>query len=234
MQYIRVLIVEDHSALANNLAEFFDDTHYQLDFASDGLTALHLMSTHDYDVIVMDVMLPGISGVELCKRLRRDLGKSTPLIFMTAKDQLIDKEEGFAAGADDYLVKPFHLRELQLRIDALSKRVQKIAFGETHSIAGFLFDVDTGMVKHEDGGSTILIGLAADIFKELLSYYPKMISYEQLVDNVWNEKEVDMNTIRTHVYGLRKQLQEAFGYGVIKTYHGKGYRLLGKGEVQGS
>ncbi len=90
------------------------------------------------------------------------------------------------------------------------------------------------MVKHEDGGSTILIGLAADIFKELLSYYPKMISYEQLVDNVWNEKEVDMNTIRTHVYGLRKQLQEAFGYGVIKTYHGKGYRLLGKGEVQGS
>ncbi len=98
------------------------------------------MSTHDYDVIVMDVMLPGISGVELCKRLRRDLGKSTPLIFMTAKDQLIDKEEGFAAGADDYLVKPFHLRELQLRIDALSKRVQKIAFGETHSIAGFLFD----------------------------------------------------------------------------------------------
>ncbi len=119
---IRLLLVEDHVALAQNLSEYFSDQRYVLDFASDGLTALHLIATNDYDVIVLDVMLPGLSGFEVCRRLRSDIQCGTPVILMTAKDQLDDKEQGFTLGADDYLVKPFNLRELQLRVEALHRR----------------------------------------------------------------------------------------------------------------
>lgn len=106
---IRMLIVEDHVALAENLFEYFDQQRYILDFAPDGLTALHLLATNQYDVIVLDVMLPGVSGYEICRRIRTDLKCNTPVIMMTAKDQLQDKEQGFSQGADDYLVKPFNL-----------------------------------------------------------------------------------------------------------------------------
>src|SRR3546814_19250349 len=108
---IRMLIIEDHAGLATNLLEFFEDKRYILDFASDGLTALHLVATNEYDVIVLDVMLPGLSGFEICRRIRNDLRSPTPVIIMTSKDQLRDKEAGFTVGADDYLVKPFHFRD---------------------------------------------------------------------------------------------------------------------------
>src|SRR5690606_32793904 len=122
MHTIRMLVVEDHAGLATNLLEFFDDSRYVLDFASDGLTALHLLATNAYDVIILDVMLPGLSGFEVCRRIRSDLHCPTPVIIMTSKDQLQDKEQGFTVGADDYLIKPFDLRELQLRVDALYRR----------------------------------------------------------------------------------------------------------------
>lgn len=124
-----MLVVEDHVGLAENLSEYFENSHYVLDFASDGLTALHLIATHEYDVIVLDVMLPGLSGFDICHRIRNDIQCTTPVIMMTAKDQLKDKEEGFRAGADDYLVKPFDLRELQLRVNALYRR--KECMGKT-------------------------------------------------------------------------------------------------------
>src|SRR5690554_1092613 len=92
---IRILIVEDQSALADNLLEFLGEERYTLDFAADGLTALHLLATQSYDVVVLDVMLPGLSGFEICKRIRRDLNCSSPVIFMTARGSLSDKEEGF-------------------------------------------------------------------------------------------------------------------------------------------
>src|SRR5699024_10579825 len=124
VEKIRVLIVEDNTALAENLFEFLGDDQYVLDFATDGLTALHLAATNSYDVIVLDVMLPGVSCFNICKRIRDDLHCSSPIIFMTARDQIDDKINGFETGGDDYLVKPFNLRELALRIDALHRRRQ--------------------------------------------------------------------------------------------------------------
>lgn len=223
---IRMLIVEDHADLATNLSEFFADRHYVLDFASDGLTALHLIATNDYDVIILDVMLPGLSGFEICRRARHDLHCATPVIIMTSKDQLQDKEKGFTVGADDYLVKPFDLRELQLRVEALYRR--KVGFSRTPEIRipGIGFNPGTFVVRTDNGKQLELSGTAARIFEELIKAYPNLLSYVEIEETVWGEREVDMNTLRTHVYSLRKLLQETFQYPMIKTIHGRGYRLL--------
>lgn len=228
---IRILIVEDHAGLATNLLEFFSDSRYILDFASDGLTALHLIATNEYDVIILDIMLPGLSGFEVCRRIRHDIQCATPVIIMTSKDQLQDKEQGFTVGADDYLVKPFNLRELQLRVNALCRR----KFGYTKKsdigIPGVHFNPGTFMVSTDDGKKIELSGTAARIFEELIKAYPDFLSYTEIQDRVWGDREVDMNTLRTHVYSLRKLLQDTFQYSMIKTLHGRGYRLLSPGDT---
>ncbi|NLY64097.1 MAG: response regulator transcription factor [Alcaligenaceae bacterium] len=228
---IRMLVVEDHIGLAENLFEYFDSLQYMLDFASDGLTALHLIATNEYDVIVLDVMLPGLSGIEVCRRIRTDIGCMTPVIMMTAKDQLRDKEEGFQVGADDYLVKPFDLRELQLRVHALYRRKEGGNRKPYLEIPGIRYDPGKLLVQTDKYGSLELTGTMARIFEELIKAHPDFLSYEQLQERVWGEKEVDMNTLRTHVYTLRKLLQDTFGFAMIKTMHGRGYRLVSPGQV---
>lgn len=227
--HVRVLIVEDHVGLAANLQEFFDERRYALDFAYDGLSALHLIATRDFDVIVLDVMLPGLSGFEICRRIRNDLQRATPVILMTARDQLHDKEEGFAAGADDYLVKPFELRELQWRVDALYRRRGGFAVSPVVRVDTVVFDPDTQTVRLDGGQQLDLAGTAARIFEVIIKAYPGFVSYEQILDRVWGGRETDMNTLRTHVYGLRKSLQDALGHPMIRTLHGRGYRFLPPG-----
>jgi len=229
---LRLLIVEDHRALAENLYEFFGhSSRYVLDFAPDGLTALHLLATQSYDVIILDVMLPGVSGFEICRRLREDLGCQTPVILMTAKDQLPDKEQGFGAGADDYLVKPFDLKELQLRVEALARRR-----GPTRSvmvqIPGLSYDPGQLRVSCAGQGAFELSGTAAKLFEVLIRAYPDFVTYEGLSETVWGDREVDRHTLRTHVYALRKTLQDHCGMTLIKTLHGRGYRLLSPIEAQ--
>lgn len=220
-----MLVVEDHAGLAVNLLEFFDHSRYILDFASDGLTALHLLACNTYDVIVLDIMLPGVSGFEVCRRIRQDMQCATPVIMMTAKDQLDDKERGFSAGADDYLVKPFDLRELQLRVDALYRR--KAGFGRTQRLQapGISYDAGQCIVRTDGGQELELSGTSARIFEELIKAYPAFLSYTEIQERVWGEREVDMNTLRTHVYSLRKLLDEHFHFPLIRTLHGRGYRL---------
>ena len=231
-QTIRLLIVEDHASLAKNLAEFFDSDAYALDFADDGLTALHLLATQDYDVIVLDVMLPGVSGFDLCYRLRNELHKSTPVLMMTAKDQLHDKEEGFDSGADDYLVKPFNLRELQLRIEALYRRQYGFSQTQKLNVADLVFDLSTMQVSNQHASQVLtLSGIPAKILQTLMRAYPALLDYDDLVAHVWGDREVDMNTVRTQVYSLRRLLQETWGYTCIKTFHGQGYRLLSAQEA---
>ncbi|MGP4845771.1 response regulator transcription factor [Marinobacter sp. 1Y8] len=223
-QSLRLLIVEDQIDLAENLFEFLGEDRYQLDFAADGLTALHLLATQHYDVIVLDLMLPGVSGFDICKRIRGDLQCTTPIILMTARSALADKEQGFACGADDYLVKPFELRELQLRIDALHRRFTPHQSGV--QAEGIRFDPGTLKVEL-NGVHTELTGIPARLFELLIRAYPNFISHEALSDAIWghNHNDNDGHTLRTHVYSLRQTLQKAFGHSLVKTVYGRGYRL---------
>ncbi len=227
----RILIVEDHAALAQNLSDFFPQESYSLDFAFNGLAALHLLSSNTYDVIILDIMLPGINGFEICKRLRNDLLCYTPVIMMTAKDQLVDKEEGFDLGADDYLIKPFNLRELQLRVDAIFRRSN---LGKTTRLKAGPISFDPGTLTiHEDTGKSLEIsGVSAKVFEALIRSYPNFISYDELNNQIWGDRELDLHILRTHVYTLRKQLYENFERLLIKTLHGRGYRLTPPKEIQ--
>ena len=221
--YTRVLIVEDETALAENLLEFLGEERYALDFAANGLTALHLLATNEYDVIVLDIMLPGPSGFEICQRIRNDLQCSSPVIFMTARGSLPDKEEGFALGGDDYLVKPFALRELQLRIDALARRRTA---GQGVLAAGPLrYDPGTLEATFQGLGSVELSGVSSRIFELLMKTYPRFVPHDVMSNAIWGTDEGDAHALRTHVYALRKTLKAAFGRSVIKTVHGRGYRL---------
>jgi DNA-binding response OmpR family regulator len=220
----RVLIVEDQSALAANLQEFFDDTRYTLDFAADGLTALHLLATQQYDVIVLDVMLPGVSGLEICRRIREDLRSNVPVIFMTARGELSDKEQGFLRGGDDYLVKPFALRELQLRIDALTRRDSTARDGVLRA-GPVSYDPDTLIARLDGQREVMLGGTAARIFEQLMRAHPRIVTHEMLSRAIWGTDEGDAHTLRTHIYVLRRTLEASLGTALIDTVHGRGYRL---------
>lgn len=221
---LRLLIVEDQVDLAENLFEFLGEDRYILDFAADGLTALHLLATQSYDVIVLDLMLPGVNGYDICKRIRQDLQCQTPVILMTALSALNDKEKGFDCGADDYLVKPFELRELQLRIHALHRRYSP----QRPVLAAGDIRFDPGTLEVELRGSkTALSGTPARLFELLVRAYPSFLSHEALTDAVWggHHGEAEGNSLRTHIYTLRKSLQAGLGNGLVKTIHGRGYRL---------
>ena len=119
---LRILVVEDHIDIAENIADYLEGRGHILDFAMDGIGGLHLALTQDYDAIVLDIMLPKMDGLTFCRKLRKEGGKQTPVLMLTARDTLDDKLEGFDAGADDYLVKPFALEELSARLGALVRR----------------------------------------------------------------------------------------------------------------
>lgn len=222
---IKLLIVEDQIDLAENLFEFLGDDFYSLDFASDGLTALHLLSKNNYDVIVLDLMLPGVNGFDICKRIRQDLQCTTPIILMTALSEMADKEKGFDYGADDYLVKPFELRELQLRIEALHRR--HVPQRSVLSVAGLQFDPGTLELKRGDV-SVALTGTSARLFELLIRAYPRFLNHEELNEALFGSRHVDTDgsNLRTHIYTLRKTLQAVFGDSLVKTVHGRGYKLV--------
>lgn len=221
MSLLRVLIVEDNRQLAENLFEFLGEEAYQLDHAADGLTALHLLATNAYDVIVLDVGLPGVDGLTLCRRLREDLRRETPVLFLTARDSIDDKALGFRAGADDYLVKPFNLRELEMRLQALTRR-SRPSSGQVEA-GGFIFNPGTLEVLNAQGKRAKLVGYHATILENLLRAHPNLVTYQALSQALWGIDEGDLSSLRTHVYSLRKLLAAEFGRGLIRTHHGRGY-----------
>lgn len=220
---LRLLIVEDNKSLAENLFEYLGEEKYLLDYAADGLTALHLLATQSYDIIILDIMLPGVDGLTICKRIRQDLKSSTPILLLTARDAIEDKEQGFNNGADDYLVKPFHMRELELRLHALRRRKQ--THDDCIQADGISYYPGTLTVVFENQQELILSGYSATIFETLIRSFPRFSSYAALSDRIWKNNEADLNTLRTHVYTLRKLLKARSGQDLIKTLHGRGYSL---------
>jgi DNA-binding response OmpR family regulator len=220
---LKILIVEDQVNLAENIFEYLGEERFSLDYAADGLTALHLLATQTYDIVILDLMLPGVNGFEIARKIRQDLQCPTPIIMMTALGDLNDQDKGFDSGADDYLVKPFELKELKLRIEALHRRYAP----QKPVLRGgdILFNPGTLEVEFH-GLKTEISGTPARLFELLIRAYPNFLSHQALCDALWgSDDDFEGKSLRTHIYTLRKSLKEKLGHGMIKTVHGRGYRL---------
>lgn len=225
---IRVLIVAGDAASAANLFQLLGEDRYVLHVAIDGLTALHLVAANTYDVIVLDVALPDVSAFQLSQRIREDLHCNMPIVFMAARDHIDDGKTGVEKSGADYLVKPVDLGELARRIDLLHHR----RHDANATLRAGIISFDPGTLRvHIDGHQHLeLSGTAARIFEAMMRSYPRLMTHVQLQEHLPSGDDADMNTLRTHIYVLRKQLQQAFHVSLIKTLHGRGYHLVPPGE----
>jgi DNA-binding response OmpR family regulator len=227
---MRILVVEDHRDIAENIGDYFAPKGHEIDYAADGVTGLHLAVTNDYDVIVLDLMLPGLDGLSVCRKLREEAKKTTPVLMLTARDQLDNKLQGFRAGADDYLVKPFALKELEVRLDALRRRGGAIAATRTMKIADLEFDPDTQTVKR--GGQRLELNPSLrTLLGVLMANTHRVVRRAELETALWGDDPPDADVLRAHIYALRTAIDKPFERKLLHTVHGTGYRLS-DGETQ--
>lgn len=220
---MHVLLVEDNRDLAANVGEFLESRGCVVDYAADGLTGLHLAVTHRYDALVLDLGLPGIDGLALCRRLREDARSDVPVLMLTAKDTERDKLAGFEIGADDYLVKPFSLAELHARLKALGRRAGSHA--ELLQIADLSFDVRTLIVRR--GGQRVnLTPAGLKLLEKLMRASPGVLSRRDAERAIWGEDPPESEAaLRGHIHALRQALDQGFEPKLLHTVHGVGYRL---------
>lgn len=220
---MRILVIEDNRDILANVVDYLELKNYVVDCAQDGLSGLHLAATEHYDLIVLDVMLPGIDGFHVCKRLREDAQSDTPIIMLTARDALDDRLQGLQAGADDYLVKPFALSELVARIEAVLRRSQgsrkhQLQLGDLH------YDLDTLQVTRA-GQVLRLNPIGHKLLRILMQKSPAVVRREQLEEALWGDDVPDSDSLRSHIHQLRQVLDKPFGQPLLHTVHGVGFRL---------
>ncbi len=222
---MRLLIVEDNPQLVANVFEYFEARGHVMDAAPDGLTGLHLAAHNDYDAIILDWMLPRIDGPTLAQRLRLDVGKRTPIIMLTARDELSDKLSGFHAGADDYLTKPFALPELEVRLQALVARSQgNVQPQRVLQIEDLSMNLDTLEVLRA-GASIKLYPACRKLLECLMRAAPAVVTRDRLEQAVWGDSPPDSDMLRTHLYELRRAVDAASARKLIHTVPRIGYRI---------
>jgi DNA-binding response OmpR family regulator len=221
---INLLLVEDHRDIAESIVDFLEPRGYAVDYAADGVTGLHLAVTNTYDVIVLDVMLPGIDGLSVCRKLREEARRETPVLMLTARDTLEDKITGLDAGADDYLVKPFEIRELEARLRSVVRRHRGMTAHETYVVGDLTLDLATLKVARA-GRPLSLTPIGLRLLASLARASPRVVSRRDLEREVWGEEPPDSDALRSHLYNLRKAIDRPFDRPLLHTVAAAGYRL---------
>jgi DNA-binding response OmpR family regulator len=223
-----ILVIEDHRDIAESILDFLEQRGFSVDFAQDGVTGLHLAVSNPYDVIVLDVMLPGLDGISLCRKLREQARRATPVLMLTARDTLDDKIAGLDAGADDYLVKPFEVRELEARVRALLRRQRGSVAREVYTVGDLVLDTSTLQVTRA-GKSLTLTPIGLKMLTVLMRASPGVVSRQQLEREVWGDLLPDSDTLRSHLYNLRKVIDRPFDRPMLHTLASTGYRISDDG-----
>lgn len=221
---MHVLIIEDNRDLASNMFDFMEAKGHVVDAAGDGITGLHLAVVNDYDAIVLDLMLPGMDGITLCNKLRTEAGKHTPILMITARDELEDKIIGLEAGADDYLVKPAELREVELRLRVLQRRGNGQTQKRDMAVADLSLDPLTFTVKRGDTPIQ-LPPIPYKILELLMARTPQVVPRDDIERAVWGEARPDSDSLRAHWYLLRELVDKPFQKKLLHTVRGFGYQL---------
>jgi DNA-binding response OmpR family regulator len=225
---MRILIVEDEHKIANSIKQGLSQESYAVDAVYDGTKGYDLASTEDYDLIILDRMLPGMDGIELCKQLR-EKQIHTPILMLTARGQLEEKVAGLDTGADDYMTKPFAFAELLARVRALARR-PKTSTGSVLKVNDLLLDPVTFTVKR--GGTTItLSNKEYSLLHYLMQHKEKIITKEQIINHVWNyDADVLPNSVEVYIKHLRDKIDKPFATEktLIHTVRGFGYKIGGE------
>lgn len=222
---MRILVVENEHKIANSIKKGLEQESFAVDLAFTGFEGFDLAATEDYDLIILDLMLPGMGGIEFCKKLRNQQ-IHTPIIILTAKGQLQDKVTGLNAGADDYLTKPFAFEELVARIRALSRR-PKNSIGNIFSVSDLTLDTTTFQVKR--GNTSVMLSNKEYALLEYLLRHPgQILTKEQIISHVWDyDADVLPNTVEVYIGYLRNKIDKPFSgsQNLIQTVRGFGYKI---------
>lgn len=220
---MRILVIEDDRDLAANLVDYLEARGHVVDAAGDGLTGLHVASTQAFDAIVLDLGLPGLDGRELCRWLRAG-GNVTPLVMLTARGELEDRVGGLELGADDYMVKPVALRELEARVRAQVRRARGGLDAPRLQVADLVLD-DRTMTVSRAGTEIPLTRLDYQLLRVLMRESPAVVSRARLEAEIWGDDPPETDTLRAHIHRLRRAVDRPFARPLLHTIHGVGYRL---------
>lgn len=220
---LQVLLIEDELSIAKNIASYMEQKGHIFDFATNGKHGLQLALQQYYDLIILDLNLPGIDGLQLCAQLRQQAQRHIPVLMLTAKDSLEDKVSGFHVGTDDYLTKPFSLQELEVRCLALSRR-HLLQQQHTLTLGPLLLDKQRRLAKR-DGQQLALNAMGYKILLLLVEAYPQVVSRSELSRQLWRDEPTESDALRSHIYQLRTVLDKPFAYPLLKTVFGVGFTL---------
>lgn len=218
---LRVLLVEDQHDIAANIWDFLERRGHEVDHCADGAAGLARARQGGFDAIVLDLGLPKLDGLDLCRALR-DAGHGVPVLMLTARDTLEDIVRGFEHGADDYMVKPFALKELDARLHALHRRAKPAA--PSTQTALLAYDAGT-MTAVREGKRIPLTRLQGRLLATLLEHAPRIVPHERLLRAAWGNEPPDIGALHTQMYELRALIDKPFDTQVIRSVRGVGYQV---------
>jgi DNA-binding response OmpR family regulator len=224
-----ILSIEDNPDLVENLYDFFESRGHVLDVAYVGKKGLQLVENNPYDVIILDLMLPDMDGLEVCRKLRT-MGCTLPILMLTARDTLDDKLRGFNSGADDYLIKPFSLLELEVRLKALVRRGQGKISNALLQVADLQFNPVTLKVKRA-GDDIELPPIPLKILELLLRQSPKVVTRREIERHIWGDDLPETDSLRAHLHTLRTLIDKPFPQHLMQTVRGLGYCITEANDI---
>jgi DNA-binding response OmpR family regulator len=220
---LTILVVEDHPTIARQIVEFLDGLKWHTDHAATGALAIDLATRETYDVVLLDLNLPDLDGLEVCRAIKERAPRNVPVLMLTARDAFEDKARGFNGGADDYMTKPFDLRELALRCEALARR------GQLHVSQELKIGPLTLLPREKralyNGTPIALTHAGFTVLFTMCATYPQAVSRSALMHQLWGANPPDSDALKSHIYGLRKQLELVSNLKMIVTIPQLGYRL---------
>lgn len=223
LQPLKILVVEDQLNIASNIADFMEEKGHVLDFATQGEQGLSLALSNYYDLIILDINLPLMGGLEVCQEIRAKADRVIPILMLTARDSIDDKVNGFSVGADDYLTKPFSLQELEVRCLAISRR-HLLQTKDVLTLGPLQIDRKRKVVKRQ-GQTLELHAMGYKILTVVAEAFPQVVSRSELSAKLWGDEPTESDALRSHIYLLRSHLDKPFDKPLLKTVHGIGFTL---------
>lgn len=220
---LSVLLIEDNLALGKQICRFLEGCGWDVDYAEKGRPGIQLALDNHYDVIVLDLNLPDIDGLEVCQQIKQLQTRITPILMLTARDAFEDKAKGFRQGTDDYLTKPCDLRELALRCEALARR--PALHSETQLSCGQLTLDCREQRANWQGNPVPLTQIGFKILHQLMQTYPSALTRSDLIAHIWGSEPPQSNALKSHIYSLRKTLEGASQKQLIQTINNVGFKL---------